>query len=98
MNPEMCDIIVDTDTGREHVRLQMDRCPTITATRGASHGFWSTRLGRHLSTTELMRCQGCQGFTRINISRRQLGLITGNAMSIPVMKALVRESMNAIGF
>ena len=72
--------------------------PTITATRGASHGFWSTRLERHLSTTELMKCQGCQGFTRINISKRQLGLITGNAMSIPVMKGLVKESMNAIGW
>ena len=72
--------------------------PTITATRASNFGYWSTMLERQLSLAELMRCQGCQGFAKQNIPDRQLGCITGNAITIPVAEALIKQAATALGF
>ena len=51
-----------------------------------------------MSLAELMRCQGCQGFAKQNIPDRQLGFITGNAITIPVAEALIKQAATALGF
>ena len=99
MVPRQTDAVADIGASSRFSSLQVGKCPTITAGRAKSAGYYATKLQRRLSLKELMRLQGCNP-SRLNtsvISDTQLGAIIGNAMSINVMEAVIAQMMTAIG-
>jgi hypothetical protein len=57
-DPTARHFIVDVEAGAGRSSFAYGYCPTITASRAASRGYWGTYVGRRLTITELMRLQG----------------------------------------
>mmetsp|Transcript_29211 Transcript_29211/g.53811 ORF Transcript_29211/g.53811 Transcript_29211/m.53811 type:complete len:344 (+) Transcript_29211:46-1077(+) len=89
--------IVDVGAGRG-CNLKQNVLPTITASRGASQAFYNMKLQRCLTVPELMRAQGAlpQSLKWTNVSETQMGKIVGNAMSIPVVRAVLKNLLKAL--
>ena len=76
-----------------------DRCPCITRTRGGT-GFYLPSRGRRLTLGERLRLQGLPLVYlqhRQGISKRQLGMMIGNAMSGNVLEELLSQRLPACG-
>ena len=84
---------------------------TLTRTRCGAGGFWLTRHNRFMRTQEMLKLQGFPGSIRYNnckyntkkthrrkVTRRQLNLAIGNAMSVPVIGRILHEALRAIGY
>ena len=93
----VCPYVFDLD-GNKPIAMK-DRCPCITRTRGGT-GFYLPSRGRRMTLGERLRLQGlplaylqhCQG-----ISKRQLGMMIGNAMSGNVLEELLSRLLLACG-
>jgi site-specific DNA-cytosine methylase len=75
-----------------------DRCPCITRARGGT-GFYLPSRGRRLTLGERLRLQGLPLVYlqhRQGISKRQLGMMIGNAMS-NVLEELLSQLLPACG-
>ena len=98
LSPDDTDMIIDLGSGRG-VSMTHNMCPTITRTRGGARDYFHSRLSRRLSVGELLRLQGvpdgCLDFA--GIPERQIGMIAGNAMTVPVLAAVIREGLLAAG-
>ncbi len=73
--------------------------PTLTASRCRSQAYFNLRLGRRHSLSELARAQGADT-QRLNmdiVPPPAMGSIIGNAMSINIVVALMRELLRAAG-
>lgn len=91
--------IVDVGSGRGKATYMIDMCPTITKSRGGSCGFYDTKRSTRLSVQELLRLQGTDPamFDFSCVSRAQLGGMAGNAMTVSVVRALLRQLLPAAG-
>ena len=98
VNPRSVDMVVDIGSGRG-LNMMCGLCPTITRSRGGNGGFWVTSLGRRLSSTELLRLQGVQPewLHWRGIPLRSVGEMAGNAMTVPVLAAVLREALKCTG-
>ena len=94
--------IVDIGAGRARANVMLDCVPTITKNRGSARDYYDTLLGRRLSLTELMRCQGAEPsllkFGSAVLSARAMGGIVGNAMSVSVVAALLEQILKSLGW
>lgn len=91
----MCDIYCGL--GRT-VHCMKNTSPCITASRASNKGFWVTGLQRMTTLDELMMLQGMRR-DRLDIhgiSRRQIGLMCGNAMSVNVLTRLLAAVLPAV--
>lgn len=98
-NPLHVDAILDA--GSSKLTWQRGIAPTITASRAAGLGYWSSKRRRPLSVQECMRLQGVlesdfPGWEQV-ISPRQMGHIAGNAMSVCVLTRIMRSVLVALG-
>ena len=95
-----CNGEVILDAGASKGTWQRGIAPTITASRAAG-GFWSSRRNRLLQVQECMRLQGVldSDFPMWEqvISYRQMGHITGNAMSVCVLARIMQNVLVALG-
>jgi len=88
------DAVVDLASGRG-VNVMNGICPTITRARGSCQGFYLTSIARRLSCQELCALQGLDPMT-INfegVPETSIGALAGNAMTIPVLAAVIREAL-----
>ena len=73
--------------------------PTITATRGGGRGYYLSSLFRFTKIKELARLQGFPA-RRVRwlgkVSRRQMGMMIGNSVCVPVAEAVVKSCLSAI--
>jgi hypothetical protein len=80
--------------GRERVNMVHNVFPTITRTRGGHEDFYLISAGR-LSLKDFFKLQGldpCK--VRIDCIRTsELGHLVGNAMTIPVVAAVLRAAL-----
>jgi site-specific DNA-cytosine methylase len=97
-DPNKVDVVVDLADGRG-CHMTWDICPTITRTRAGSLDYWCTSLRRRLSVDELLRLQGIRaGFLDFaGIPLRQVGMMAGNAMTVPVLAHVLRVGVLAAG-
>lgn len=92
------DVVVDLGTGQS--RNMMDNlCPTITRTRAGSRDFYLVSAARRLTTQELWRLQGMSmsDFDVQDIPEAAKGHLAGNAMTIPVLAAVLRSALLSVG-
>ena len=88
------DAVVDLASGRG-VNVMNGICPTITRARGSCQGFYLTSIARRLSVQELCKLQGLDPAT-VNfedVPESAIGALAGNAMTIPVLAAVIREAL-----
>jgi DNA (cytosine-5)-methyltransferase 1 len=99
LDPQSVDIIVDIGCSAARANMMHDLCPAITKTRGAALDFWLMSAGRRLTIHELLRLQGFsrQDLNLEGVSERQVGQMVGNAMSVPVLSAVLREGLSVCG-
>lgn len=93
--PSMVDAVIDIGCSAKFSTYKIGVAPTLTATRCRSHGYFSTSLMRPLSTTEMMRLQGADPnkLDMDGTSHAALGHMAGNAMSINVLSAVIRQAL-----
>ena len=95
--------VVDTHAGKQYRSMAHNRCPCITKARGASRGFFVTRLKRHLTVIELARLQGVptdvahELLDAANGDHKILGQGVGDAMSLNVLMRLLPRALRAAG-
>lgn len=99
-DPSRINAIVDMGVGRKRARkpFTVDCCPTITRSRAAARDYWSTVGKCRLPVNALMALQGfadtdVPGLWKL--SAAQVGGLAGNAMSVPVLAAVLREALDA---
>ena len=99
MDPSSVDIVVDIGCSKSRTNMMHNLCPAITKSRAAGQDFWLMSAGRRLTVLELLRMQGFLK-TDVNLeglSERQIGEMVGNAMSVPVLTAVLREGLRVCG-
>ena len=91
-------IFVDVDSSR--VALKAGICPCITRSRGSSGGYFVPCVGRRMGAKTMALFQGIDlGNLDVSmLSRRQLGAMVGNAWSVNVSSAVIRELVLAMGW
>lgn len=99
LDPHSVDIVVDIGCSASRANMMYDLCPAITRSRAASCDFWLTSAGRRLTVDELLRLQGfsAQDINLDGLSERQVGELVGNAMSVPVLSAVLQEGLSVCG-
>ncbi len=92
------DYVIDAHSGRGP-NYKLGMCPTITAARGASVGFFHTRTHSFLSVSELARLQGFDEarYDTSMLTRAQFGALIGNAMTVTVVTSLLEQLLPAAG-
>ena len=98
-NPFKTSCIIDVGSGRNNYTYMVGRCPTITKARGMSPGFYDTARNTKISVREMIRLQGSDpdvyNFDCISVSAA--GSLAGNAMTVTVVKELLRQLLPAAG-
>ena len=99
MDPRSVNISVDIGCGVSRFNMMHNLCPAITKTRAASRDFWRMSAARRLTMNELLRLQGlaAQDVDLDGLSERQVGEMVGNAMSVPVLSAVLQEGLSVCG-
>jgi DNA (cytosine-5)-methyltransferase 1 len=98
-NPDKDHYVVDLAHGRARPVYRKNLCPTITRARASCCAFWDTKLKRRLTVSELASLQGCTA-TLLNltgVSDAAFGRMVGNAMTVTVVKSLLRKMLEAVG-
>ena len=99
IDPESHDYIVNI--GGTRPGRMLNRCMCLTANRCGEQAYFSTLRFRVLDQSDMMRLQGVDpvyfaGWEEV-ISKRQMGRIIGNAMSLNVVEKLVRNIFQSLG-
>ena len=99
VQPSSVDVVVDIGSGTKRVNYMHDLCPTITKTRCSSRDFYITSQRRRLSMGEFLRLQGFvkEDFNFGDVREREVGEMVGNAMSLPVLAAVLKEGLLVCG-
>ena len=97
--PANSDFVIDIGAGRGTI-MYYNKMPTITRSRGQSLGYIFTKFGTRISLPELMRCQGFkpEQLQWKNLPTSAVGAMVGNAMSVNVVKHLLRANLASLGF
>ena len=96
IDPSKADIVVDLGNGRRDVvNMVHNHCPTITRTRGGSADFYLISQAFRLNFLHYFKLQGLDPDTidMGGIRDSQLGQLAGNAMTIPVLAAVLRAAL-----
>ena len=83
--------------GGTTAHYNLDYSPCLTRSRCGSRGYWLSWLSRKMTVKEMWQLQGLppRAFPKDVVSDAQLGKIIGNAISIPVLAALMQNMMTA---
>jgi len=99
LDPCSVDIVVDIGCSASRTNMMHDICPAITKSRAAGRDFWLMSASRRLTIDELLRLQGFSpgDLNLEGVSERQVGEMVGNAMSVPVLSAVLQEGLSVCG-
>ena len=94
-------VFVDVDAGEKFAHWVAGHLPCLTASRGASSGFYLSTYNRRLTMNEMMRFQGMNpqvlaGWQEC-MTERQMGHAIGNAMSVNVLQRVLLRALAASG-
>ena len=94
-------VFVDIDAGEKFAHWVRGHLPCLTASRGASSGFYLSTYSRRLTMHEMMRFQGMNpkvlaGWQEC-MKDRQMGHAIGNAMSVNVLQRVLCRALAAGG-
>lgn len=99
LEPWKTDIVVDIGGGHQRTHMVHNICPTITRTRASHEDFYLVSAARRLPVRDLCKLQGLdiRQLNLAGISNTQLGQLAGNAMTIPVLAAILRAALLVTG-
>ena len=101
LDPRDVHAVVDAGSGRlnKEKPYMLSMCPTITRSRASAGDYWATWLNRKLNNDDMLRLQGVlPGEVDFGtLSRRQVGALIGNAMTLPVLQAILLEGLRVVG-
>ena len=91
INPRKCPFVIDF--GGSKVGVTYNKFPTLTATRCMNRSYWATELQRRFLPEELQAAQGsdAKDYDTSMLSTREYGRMIGNAISVPIFKAIMKE-------
>ena len=90
IDPNKADIVVDIDASPARMHMMCGISPCITHSR--PRGYWCTSRRRRLNIHELLRLQGFNPSSLCLLrSRRLMGQLIGNSMSVNVLEALFTD-------
>jgi hypothetical protein len=98
LDPSKADIVVDLSDGRGRVNM-VNVCPTITSTRAGGEDFYLISYGQ-LCFLDFFLLQGLDPYNNIelgDLGPSQLGHLAGNAMTVPVLAAILRAALLCTG-
>lgn len=96
IDPSKADIVVDLGNGRRDVvNMVHNHCPTITRTRGGREDFYLISRAGRLTVVDFFKLQGLDPamLNLTDIRTSDLGHLAGNAMTIPVLAAVLRSAL-----
>jgi DNA-cytosine methyltransferase len=99
LDPSTSDIVVDLGHGRANVNMMHKVCPTITKARGGRADFYLISTACRLSILDMVRLQGLEPhrLQLDGVSSPEVGQLAGNAMTIPVLAAILRATLIITG-
>lgn len=100
LDPQSKTYAIDVDTGRWTSKLwSCEHARCLTKARGSQGGPYLTTHGRRTSLIELGRLQGVDvnAYNVAGLTKSQMGGMLGNAMTKPVVMALVKEMWVSLG-
>ena len=106
-NPFRKPFVIDIDSSKAHCTFNKSPC----LTRARAHGFWLLNRARRMTVLEQARLQGFEGFANAamqmptikdlklpqGLSRRQVGQLLGNAMTVTVVREVLRAALTSVG-
>ena len=92
VDPLKEDCVIDCDSSPNWSQALVDCSPCLTHSRPQGH--WLTSQARRLSAGEVFRLQGLSWPRRSKESPNVLRAMAGNAMSVPVLQAIVSAMMS----
>ena len=100
-DPLKVPVAIDVDCSFKYRVWGVNIAKTLTRTRGGQGGPWLTTRGRRTTSNELMRIMGFKSneipWKAAGLSKRQLGLMLGNAVPVPVLGCTLQEAMYSAG-
>lgn len=97
LSPERVPVVIDCNAHK--LRWLLHHTPCLTATRGASGGFFVTLVGRMLNMDELFRLQGFEPTNIITtgLSPAKVGHLIGNAFTKTVIERILIDLLPRAG-
>jgi DNA-cytosine methyltransferase len=99
LDPSTSEIVVDLGQGRSKVHMMHNLCPTITRTRAARDDFFLVSNASRITALDCMHLQGLNSF-KVDLNGlkcSEIGQLAGNAMTIPVLAAILQASLVLTG-
>lgn len=94
-------VAVDIDCSTKFGTYGIDIARTLTKARGGTGGPWISTKGRRTTIDELFRVQGFNPadyqWREAGVTERQMGMMLGNSMSLPVVGHVLAEALWAAG-
>jgi DNA-cytosine methyltransferase len=101
VNPKSTFVSVDVDCSHKFACMGTSIHPCLTATRAQSSGWWWSLVGRRAELAELCQIQGVQMTdlpkARTAVSKRAMGHMLGNSMSLNVIERVLGASLWSAG-
>ena len=87
------------NTGGSKAHHMENVSPCLTRSRAGESGHWLTWKQRQMTRDEVLRLMGVEPsqIPRGVITERQLGLIAGNAVTVPMLANVMKSVFKAVG-
>lgn len=96
-------VVIDIGCSLNYAQWCVDHFPTITAGRAKGCGWWLLPHRRKVTIEELYLLQGFDpnrimaAAERAGVCKTALGMMVGNAMSLPILERLLPPALARIG-
>jgi len=88
--------VVDVDASQDRSHEMLDTSPCLTRSRYRGH--WLLHKGRRMTLREMARLQGIDlGKLNMVVTKSEMGQLIGNAMTVPVVGAVIEQALQAMG-
>jgi DNA (cytosine-5)-methyltransferase 1 len=91
--------VIDLSASSRFECCMKEICPTLTRSRCAANALYLTKWQRRITTQEMLRLQGFSpAIRKSSATDRQIRAMVGNAISVPVIAAVIRMVLHAADF
>jgi DNA (cytosine-5)-methyltransferase 1 len=93
---------IDIHASKTRVNVRKGVCPCLTKSRAGLKGFWVSNRGCLLTTDQMLALQGIMPGKLVRpvdkATEKQFDCAIGNAVSVPVLKAILANICKSIGY
>lgn len=93
---------IDIHASRSRSYVRFGSSPCLTRSRAALKGFWVTNRGGLMTTEHMLKLQGIKSGRLVrpeeDCTQKQFDAAIGNAVSVPVLKAVLAKICKSLGY